>query len=140
MSFKTQRLVNQRVVVIGEDFTGTHGKTVLDSTQWDEVNSNTAYDQALEAFDAAVSDFFAPILEAAEATEAALIASPQDPASYVVLSEEVEGVAGKPAQLVHLNHDSIVLRLIEQGDEDRLVWVDGNLEVLELAPSISDDN
>jgi hypothetical protein len=139
MSFDTTRLVGSRVMVVGTDTFGTKGQTVLDSTQWDEVKSNTAYDQAIEAFDAAVADFFAPILEAAEATAVA-IEKPQDPSSYVVLSEAVEGVEGKPAQLVHLNNDSIVLRLIESGDEDRLVWVDGGLEVLELAPVLSDDN
>jgi len=140
MSFDTTRLVGSRVMVVGTDTFGTKGQTVLDSTQWDEVKGNTAYDQALEAFDAAVADFFAPIIEAADAATAATISKPQDPSSYVVLSEAVEGVAGKPAQLVHLNNDSIVLRLIESGDEDRLVWVDGGLEVLELAPVLSDDN
>ena len=140
MSFTLTRLVGSRVMVKGSDTFGASGQCVLDSTQWDEVQGNTAYDQAIEAFDAAVSEFFAPLLEAAEATTAAVIEKPQDPSSYVVLSEEVEGVAGKPAQLVHLCHDAIVLRLIESGDEDRLVWVDGNLEVLELAPVLSDDN
>jgi hypothetical protein len=126
-------------MVVGTDTFGTTGKCVLDSTEWDEVKSGAEYDQAIEAFDAAVADFFAPILEAAEATTA-VIEKPQDPSSYVVLSEAVEGVEGKPAQLIHLNTDSIVLRLIESGDEDRLVWVDGRLEVLELAPVLSDDN
>lgn len=139
MSFSLTRLVGSRVMVKGSDSFGTQGQCVLDSTQWDEVQSNTAYDQAIEAFDAAVADFFAPIIEAAEATAVA-IERPQDPSSYVVLSEAVEGVEGKPAQLIHLTNDSIVLRLIESGDDDRLVWVDGGLEVLELAPVLSDDN
>lgn len=142
MSFKTQRLVNQRVLVTGKDITGTDGTTTLNSTQWDEINANKQYSQATEDFDKAVDDFFAPLLNAADVAKVAMAPAPQDPASYVVLNEEVEGVQAQAATLVHLDSDSIVLRLIEQGETDRLVWVDGSLEVLEAtAPvgAISDD-
>lgn len=141
MSFSTTRLVNHRVLVTGTDTFDVSGKVVLDSSQWDEIKANTQYSEALDAFDAAVEEFFAPLVEAAEAAEkAAPVAVPVDPMSYVVLNEEVEGVQAQPAQLIHLHADSIVLRLIESGDTDRLVWVDGRLEVLELLPVLSDDN
>lgn len=140
MSFSITRLVNHRVLVQGEDTFGTSGKVTLNSEQWDEINADTQYSQALDAFDAAVESFFAPLIEAADAATAATLPSPQDPMSYVVLNEAVEGVEAKSAQLIHLNDDSIVIRLIESGDTDRLVWVDGKLEVLELVPVLSDDN
>jgi hypothetical protein len=141
MSFSTSRLVNHRVLVTGTDSFGTTGRTTLNSEQWDEIKADGQYSEALEAFDAAVEDFFAPLIEAADAANAAHpVKQPVDPMSYVVLAEEVEGVAAKPAQLVHLTNDSIILRLIEQGDTDRLVWVDGGLEILELLPVLSDDN
>jgi hypothetical protein len=141
MSFSTTRLVNHRVIVQGTDIFDVSGKTTLDSTQWDEIKADNSYSQALDAFDAAVEQFFAPLIEASESVAAAQpVAVPVDPMSYVVLSEAVEGVEAQPAQLVHLSADSIVLRLIEEGDTDRLVWVDGRLEVLELVPVLSDDN
>jgi hypothetical protein len=141
MSFSTTRLVNGRVLVRGKDTFGTKGQVTLDSTQWDEIQADAQYSQALDAFDAAVEAFFAPLTDAAKAAnEAVAVVQPHDPIAYVVLDEGVEGVEAKPAQLIHLNTDSIVLRLIESGDTDRLVWVDGKLEVLELAPVLSDDN
>lgn len=139
MSFSITRLVNHRVLVKGEDSFGTTGSVTLNSQQWDEINADKQYSQALEAFDSAVESFFAPLIEAADAATAATLQGPQDPMSYVVLNEEVEGVQAKPAQLIHLNDDSIVIRLIESGDTDRLVWVDGRLEVLELSPVLSDE-
>ena len=139
MSFSITRLVNHRVLVSGTDSFGTEGKVTLDSTQWDEINADAQYSQAVDAFDAAVESFFAPLLDAATDLEKAQLVTPQDPMSYVVLSEAVEGVEAKPAQLIHLDDDSIIIRLIESGDTGRLVWVDGRLEVLELVPVISDE-
>ena len=135
MSFSTQRLVNSRVLVTGTDKAGTDGTTTLDSTQWDEVNANSLYSKAVDEFDAAVDEFFKPLLDAADKASAAKVTKPDDPSSYVVLNEAVDSVEGRPAQLVHLNSDSIVLRLIEEGNTDRLVWVEGSLEVLEAQPT-----
>lgn len=131
MSFNTQRLVNNRVLVSGTDVFGTEGRVTVDSSQWDDIKGNQKYDQAMDAFDDAVESFFAPLVEAAEkANEAGKVEQPTDSASYVVLNEAVEGVDAVSATLVHLNDDSIVLRLIEQDETDRLIWVDDKLEVL----------
>lgn len=131
MTFTTTKLVGSRVLVKGTDVFGVEGQTILDSTQWDEVNAHREFDQAADAFDAAVTEFFAPILEAAEKMNRKVEATP-DPVSYVVLHEAVEAVPGQPGQLVKLNHDSIVLRLIEQNAATaRLVWVGDELEILE---------
>lgn len=130
MTLTTTKLVGSRVLVSGTDVRGTDGQTILDSTQWDEVNSNSAFDKATAGFEAAVQAFFAPLTKASEEFEAQ--AKPQmDPASYVVLQERVEGVAPQAEQLLKLNHDSVVLRLIGQGDLSRLIWVGESLEVLE---------
>jgi hypothetical protein len=132
MTFTTTRLVGNRVLVGGSDVFGNKGQAILDSTQWDEVNADKAYDQAAEAFDAAVEEFFAPLVQASE-TLAKTLERPADPASYVVLREAVEGQAPQPEQLVKLTHDSIVLRLIEQNrGTGRVIWVgDDQLEILE---------
>jgi hypothetical protein len=129
--FTTTRLVDERVLVQGTDVFGNEGQTVLDSSQWTEVNSHKEFDQATAAFDAAVEEFFKPLTEAAEAVGKKLEKQP-DPIGFVVLSEEVAGVQGKPAHLVKLTKDSTVLRILESGDHDRLAWVNDQLEVLEV--------
>ena len=133
MTFTTQRLVGSRVLVGGSDVFGNTGQVILDSTQWDDINADKAYDQATEAFDSAVEAFFAPLTEAAEKLGATAKGRPVDPATYVVLREAVEGQAAQPEQLIKLSHDSVVLRLVEQNaGTSRLIWVgDDHLEVLE---------
>lgn len=130
MTFTINRLVGGRAVVSGTDKFGTTNQVVVDTTQWDEINASTAFDQATEAFEAAVEDFFKPLTEAAEKINKQLN-KPNDPLSYVVLHEGSEGVPAQAEQLIKLNKDSIVLRLVGAGNTDRLVWVGDNLEVLE---------
>lgn len=132
-TFTITRLLAGRALVKGTDVFGTEGKVILDTTEWDRVNEDKAYDTAQEAFAEAVNTFFAPLLEAAEAANKT-INNPQDPASYIVKREAVEGVEAVEEILIRLSHDSIVLRLIEQGNYDRLVWVGDALEILEVEP------
>lgn len=132
MSFNTINLTGERVLVRGTDITGAAGECTLDATQWNELGQRKAVSQAQDAFDAAVEEFFAPIVAAAEQASAA-IERPTDSIGYVVLEEAVEGQPSKPGHLVKLTRDSIVLRLIESGNTDRLIWVNGELEVTEAA-------
>ena len=136
MTFTTTKLVGNRVRVSGMDHFAVEGVTVLDSSQWDEINGNTEFNQATEAFDAAVESFFAPLLEAAgELAKAGN--RPTDSLGYVVLQEGVEATPGRQEQLVKLTRDSMVLRLLESGDHSRLVWIDDSLEILEVAVTTS---
>jgi hypothetical protein len=82
-------------------------------------------------FDAAVEAFYAPLLQAAEAHNKVL-ERPEDSLSFVVLDEGSEGEARRPQHVVRLSKDSMVLRLIEDGSTDRLVWVGDELEILEI--------
>jgi hypothetical protein len=132
MTFTTKNLVDNRVLVSGTDQFGIDGSTVLNGTQWAEINEHTQFDAATEEFAAAVEAFFAPLTEATEKFEEARKRT-EDGLSYVVLHEGVAATPGQPEQLVKLSKDSMVLRLLEQGDSDRLVWVDGGLEILEVA-------
>jgi hypothetical protein len=127
-NFTTTRLVDGRVLVAGSDKYSVSGQTVVDATEWDEVNADSAYSKAAEDFDAAVADFFAPLTAAADKLNESLEV-PQDADSYVVISEAVEGVEAKDRVLHHLSNDSIILRLVERGDHDRLVWVNDQLVV-----------
>lgn len=133
--FTTTRLVNNRVMVAGEDARGNKGQMTVDSTEWDEVCADQAFSRATADFDAAVESFFAPLTEAAEKV-ASTYAKPVDPAGYVVLAEGVEGQPAQPEQLVKLSTDSIILRLIDEDQTDRLVWVsEDQLDVLEFSPA-----
>lgn len=127
--FTTTRLVNDRVMVAGEDVAGNVGQTVVSSLEWDDICADLSFSRAKEDFDKAVESFFAPLTEAAEKISKTL-EKPTDPASYVVLSEAVVGAEAKPEHLVKLTKDSIILRLIDQGDFDRLVWVGDELDVI----------
>lgn len=135
MSFTTTRLVDNRVLVKGTDVFGTEGSEVLDSTQWDEINADEQYSAASEAFDAAVEAFFAPLLDAADQAMAATAKPEPDPITYVVKSEPVEGVPAQAGELVKLSRESIVLRIVGSADSSRLVWVNGQLEILEQQPA-----
>jgi hypothetical protein len=130
MTFTTTALVDNRVLVQGTDFLGVDGKTVLDSSQWLEVNKATHFKEATNEFDAAVKEFFAPLTEASDKLEAIQKGDAPDPVTFVVLDEETKAVPGKPAHLVKLTKDSIILRLLEQGASDRLAWVNEELEII----------
>lgn len=129
MTFSVTTLSGHRALVRGTDNHGTTDEAVLDTTQWDEIKAHFAGDSAMEDFDQAVSDFFAPILEAQEKLEAAVKARETDPLAELVVHEPVEATAGHAGLSYTLTKDSQVLRLIEEGKGDRLLWVKGALEI-----------
>ncbi len=129
-SFSTTTLVGGGTLVQGTDINGVSGTTVVDSSQWEEIKADQSFSSATEDFDKAVDKFFAPILKAAEKLERSVAVNTEpDPISYVVLREPVEGVAPEVGDLRKLTTDSMVLRLIEAGDTDRLIWVNEQLQV-----------
>lgn len=130
MGFTVQNLMGDRAVISGTDITGTTGKVIVDTSQWDYLKARKDFSAATDDFNAAVEAFFQPLIEASE-TIAESFVKPKDSLEYVVLKDEVEGVEAKPAEIVELTHDSMILRLIEAGDTDRLVWVGENqLEII----------
>lgn len=131
--FKQMKLTGERVLVSGTDTVGTENSTVLDASQWYEIQALQAHNEAHSEFDSAVEDFFAPLTEAIDKLESAGVKQ-VDPISYVTIHEGSEGTPGTDAVTLKLTADSIVLRLLEQGDTDRLIWVGDKLEVLEVLP------
>ena len=129
--FTTTNLTGERVLVRGTDQFGTEGQTIVHAEQWNDIKARSSHLEAHENFDAAVEEFFAPLMEAADLLNSS--AQPKvDPISYVVLQEGTEAQQGQDEIAVKLSVDSIVLRLLEQGDYGRLVWVNDQLEVLEV--------
>jgi hypothetical protein len=132
--FTTTRLTGSRVLVQGMDRFGVEGQEVIDSSQWDSLTAQDKVAEATEAFNKAVEDHFGGLLAAAEAIEKAAYVE-ADPLTYVVVEEAIEGVAPRAENRVPLTRDSQVLRLLtELNDGDRLIWVNGRLEILEADP------
>lgn len=135
MTFTTARLTNGTTLVRGTDTTGRTGQVQLDSTQWDDIKARRAYTGAEKDFDTAVAEFFAPLVAAKESLENAAKGTDVDPITFVVMKEEVTGQAHQSAVVERLHAHSVILRLIEADDTDRLVWVsDNELAVLEALP------
>jgi len=131
MSFTIIKLAGDRALVKGRDAAGTYGQQILDAAEWNDFNAHTKHNDAHEAFDAAVEEFFAPLNAAVDALKET--AKPKhDPLFFVTVQEKSEAVAGTDEVLVRLSHDSAVLRLIEQdADTQRLLWVNDTLEILD---------
>jgi hypothetical protein len=122
MSFTTTPLINGGVLVEGTDVKGNTGATILRSTAWEMVVHLRAHEVASEQFDQVVKEFFAPLTEAADAAQA-LIAGPTQDWAKVTLGESVKG---HEAEVVQLDSDGIILRLLDEGHEDSLRWVGEN--------------
>lgn len=122
--FTVQTMLGGTALVAGTDITGKSGQTIVSTVQWNELTGRDNFSKATADFDAAVEKFFAPLEKAAKKAKKALERPSQDPSEYIVLKEAVKGRESQPAEVVALNRDSIILRLIEEGQTDRLVWVD----------------
>lgn len=136
MGFTTFNLAGDRVLIEGTDVRNHHNQTVVDGTQWAGIKRAKEAQARGEAFDAKIREFFAPLVEALEGLEPE---QPKDDLYEVVLEEAVEAVEGKVEQRIRLTHDSVILRLIEEGQESRLIWVGDKLEVLAEAPGVPAD-
>jgi hypothetical protein len=122
--FTVQTMLGGQALVSGTDKLGNEGKQIVSTIQWDELTGRDNFSKAQADFDAAVEKFFKPLDKAAKKIKKQLERPSQDPAEYIVLKEAVVGVQSSPAEIVPLSRDSIILRLIEEGDTDRLIWVD----------------
>lgn len=128
-TFNTTKLAGSRVLVQGSD----EGESmILDSSQYDELAARTSLKEAEAAFSDAIKEIFAPLTEAAEKAEAIakLAREVTDPAFSIELEPAVKGVQERPAVVVHLDHDTVILRMIASGDTSRLIWVDGCIEIV----------
>ena len=127
--FNTQRLAGQRVLVTGSE---PEQQQILYSDEWDDVKHLLAHRVADDAFNSAVEEFFAPLVEAATAAEQELLATlpAVDDAFTVVISEGTEAVEGEDPQIITLSRETAILRMIEEGKTDRLIWVGSSIEIL----------
>lgn len=129
MAFTTTPTADGGVLVEGTDGKGVDGTTVLRSELWNQVVQYRAFKAADEEYNVTVKDFFGPIVKAAEALEAAKA----KPRSYsrVTITEATVGINAEPAYEVELDPQGTVLRALDEGRDNLLRWVNGELIVLQ---------
>ena len=128
-TFNTQALAGQRVLVTGDV---AEQRTILDAAEWNEVKHLLAHTVADEVFNAAVEEFFAPLVEVAEAAAQELQATlpKPDEAFTIVIDEGAAGTEAVEPVVINLGRDAAILRMIEEGQTDRLIWVGDTIEIL----------
>ena len=131
-NFTTTALANEFFLVEGTDVRGNYGGRVVHGGEWLAIKRALGTDTAKAELDAAVEEFFKPLVEAADAFAAAK-APVVDALSVVVLNEGTTGEPAREREVIHLSQASQILRAIEEGTTDRLLWVDGEL-VITAAP------
>lgn len=130
-TFNTTGLSGDRVLVTGKDSNDIGRQVILDATEFNQYWATDLQKKAADAFDAAVEAFFAPLTEAAEKVEQEL-KTQHDPAFYVVVQESSPGSDEQHEILHKLGKDTVVLRMLHEGNLDRLLWVGDTIEVLAL--------
>ena len=128
--FTTIKLANHRVLVKGTDSFGVIGQTVLDSTQWEGIQETLNHNTAEDQFNKAVEEFYAPLIEKIDAIQAAEQRSIVDDAYVFSVGETVDAVDAVTPTTYRLTQDSAILRLLEAGEYDRLIWVGDKLEII----------
>ena len=119
-TFTTTALANGSVLVTGADGTRSY-QTLLDGREFASLKQHEAVDMAEKDYDQKVRDFFAPLTDAVDALEDA--ARPTiDPAFIYIMEEGEESVEGRPATIIELDEDTVILRLLDQGNVTRLQW------------------
>lgn len=127
MSFTLTKLAGSGTLVEGTDTRGNYGQALLDSSQWDEIKRHDLHQEAVASIDDAIAALVAPITEAIESARSKVAAPELDPLLYVVEQEGEDHVPGAPRIVSKLNPDSVVLRAIEEGADDRLLWLNDRL-------------
>ena len=119
-TFTTTALANGSVLVTGADGNRSY-QTLLDGREFASLKQHEAVNMAEKDYDQKVRDFFAPLTDAVDAV--AEVARPTiDPAFIYIVEEGEESVEGRPATIIELDEDTVILRLLDQGNVARLQW------------------
>ena len=130
MSFNLTMLAGNQALITGDK---SKQRCVLDATQWIQIKQHQQRIEAEEVFDASVEEFYKPLTEAAESYESMLGQIVKaDPAFEYVLQPGVEGTEKTSREVYYLDNASAILRMIESGDTDRLIWVNDQILITAL--------
>ena len=127
--FSTLPLVNNQVLVIDSV---ENKMTKLDAGEWNRIKIWEKKVDATEAFDAEIAEYFKPFNEILDNAVRKFegLEPKVDPNSAYEVTEGVDAVEGVKPKTYSLSKDSQILRLIESGQDDRLIWIGEELEIL----------
>lgn len=130
MSFNLTMLAGNQALITGDK---SKQRCVLDATQWIQIKQHQQLIEAEEVFDASVEEFYKPLTEAAESYESMLGQIVKaDPAFEYVLQPGAEGTEKTSREVYYLDNASAILRMIESGSTDRLIWVNDQILITAL--------
>ena len=130
MTFDLTMLAGGQALVTGSK---KAQRCVLDASQWIQLKQHKARMEAEEVFDATVEEFYKPLTEAAGEYESRLGQTMKaDPAFEYVLQPGAEGTEKTSREVYYLDNASAILRMIESGNTDRLIWVNDQILVTAL--------
>ena len=130
MSFNLTMLASNQALITGDK---SKQRCVLDATQWIQIKQHQARIEAEEVFDATVEEFYKPLTEAAGEYESRLgQIMKADPAFEYVLQPGAEGTEKTSREVYYLDNASAILRMIESGNTDRLIWVNDQILITAL--------
>ena len=130
MSFNLTMLAGNQALITGDK---SKQRCVLDASQWIQIKQHQARIEAEEVFDATVEEFYKPLTEAAGEYESRLgQIMKADPAFEYVIQPGAEGTEKTSREVYYLDNASAILRMIESGNTDRLIWVNDQILITAL--------
>ena len=136
-TFEVKHLANDRALITGTDDQNTIHQVVVSSSGFHQIEDYFADQERAAAYDAAIEEFYAPLVAAAAAYDKA--APVVDPAWTFVIDEGVAATEGRMGTVVELDRDTVILRLIAEGS-DRLIWVGDTIEILAYEPPVPEES
>jgi hypothetical protein len=103
--FIVQFLAGYRAVGTEDD-----NEMIVSSAQFYELKQRVAFARATAEYDEAVKAFHLPLTAAADKLKS-VMEQVEDDTFIEALKPEVEGVLSAAAEIVHLSHDTVILRL-----------------------------
>ena len=128
MSFTVTYLAGDRALV-QED---TH-QIILDAEEYLAMKLRQKKTGLIAQYDQSVADFFKPLTDVADKIKSVEEQENRiDPDFHFVLAEGTEGEEPVRREVYRLEKDTVILRLIEEGRTERLIWIGDQLEILAL--------
>ena len=128
MSFTITYLAGDRALV-QED---TH-QIILDAEEYLAMKLHQEKTGLIAQYDQSVADFFKPLTDMADKIKSVEEQENRiDPDFHFVLAEGTEGEEPVRREVYRLEKSTVILRLIEEGRTERLIWIGDQLEILAL--------
>ena len=128
MSFTITYLAGDRALV-QED---TH-QIILDAEEYLAMKLHQEKTGLIAQYDQSVADFFKPLTDMADKIKSVEKQESRiDPDFHFVLAEGTEGEEPVRREVYRLEKSTVILRLIEEGRTERLIWIGDQLEILAL--------